>query len=341
MEQFGAAKRILLGMPDWFLYKEIKTKLESYGFEVIGIPFTDKFRYKSIFERAYNSYRKIFFNDRSYKAYLKFRDTGDSIVKILNGLNGKVDYALIIRADYYPHHIISKIRGKSHTLVGYQWDGLSRFPQVRALIPLFDRFFVFNPEDLSYARTLPTTNFVLGSLPKDKCLEEIDVYYLGNYVKERIDKIELLSDHLQQLGSYNLIQVFSNKRRIQKKYINSSIDVIDNTVSYYDNLKNVARARVLIDIIHNVHQGLSFRVFEALGNDKKLITDNVDIKKYEFYDPQNIYVISNDNFKGIKEFLETPYKPLAAKIKNKYTFENWIKYVLNIHPFDPISLPIN
>ena len=45
------------------------------------------------------------------------------------------------------------------------------------------------------------------------------------------------------------------------------------------------------------------------------------------------------NLNGIEEFLDKPYKPIDPKIKQKYSFSNWIKYLLNLKPYTEITLP--
>src|SRR5690606_291755 len=64
-----------------------------------------------------------------------------------------------------------------------------------------------------------------------------------------------------------------------------------------------------------------------------------EVTKYDFYNPENIYIITNDKYEGLSEFIRAPYKPIANDIRDKYSFENWIKYVLDISPHQPISLP--
>lgn len=44
-------------------------------------------------------------------------------------------------------------------------------------------------------------------------------------------------------------------------------------------------------------------------------------------------------FDGIDEFLATPYHELAPEIYEKYSFSNWIRYILNIEPHHKIELP--
>ena len=80
--------------------------------------------------------------------------------------------------------------------------------------------------------------------------------------------------------------------------------------------------------------GLTLRALEALFFRKKIITDNQDIKKYDFYNENNIYVLENreneitkDEQKRIEKFLNKEFIEISEKIKNKYTLENWINKI--------------
>ncbi|WP_437922304.1 hypothetical protein [Sphingobacterium sp. LRF_L2] len=338
MDNFGIGKTILLGMPDWFLYDKLKKELEILGFEVIGIPFTEKFKYKNFNDRAYNFIRKVFLRDKKYKAYLKYRDTGRAITTKLNRLTKRVDYALLLRADYYPKEIVELIKQKANSLIGYQWDGLNRFPSIDDLIPLFDRFFVFDPNDLSRPNALPATNFYFEG-DYDRVTQNIDVYYLANFVRSRIKKIQSLSAYLREINARSVIKIISNKKKIVEKNSHYDFEILSDYIPYEENLSLVSRAKILVDILHGVHYGLSFRVFEAIGDDKKLITDNKEIVKYDFYNPKNIFVIQDEEYVGLEEFINSPYCPLEEKLKSKYSFHNWLRYVLDIQPYQSIQLP--
>jgi len=98
-------------------------------------------------------------------------------------------------------------------------------------------------------------------------------------------------------------------------------------------LESVQKAGLLIDIKACEHDGLSFRVFEAIKYSKKLITDNASVKRYDFYRPENIFVVENGCFDGLSEFLTTPNTPLREEIIQKYSFTNWLKYALDIPPY--------
>ena len=99
------------------------------------------------------------------------------------------------------------------------------------------------------------------------------------------------------------------------------------------------RSSVLVDFVISTHSGLSLRTFEALGYRKKLITTNAEIEKYDFYHPDNIFIWRGGSLDGLQAFIARPYHELPQEIYQKYSFGNWVRYVLDIEPHIKISLP--
>ncbi|SDE27655.1 hypothetical protein SAMN05421544_10631 [Riemerella columbipharyngis] len=69
-----------------------------------------------------------------------------------------------------------------------------------------------------------------------------------------------------------------------------------------------------------------------------MITNNLSIRNYDFYNPNNIFIIENKKLEGLEDFLMKKYE-VNQEIKEKYSFSNWIKYVLDIKPHKEITLP--
>jgi hypothetical protein len=61
-----------------------------------------------------------------------------------------------------------------------------------------------------------------------------------------------------------------------------------------------------------------------MGLQKKLITDNENIKDYDFYNPNNIFIWNNNNQNLLSDFLIAPYEEVPEDIKNKYDINQWI-----------------
>lgn len=335
-------KTVLFGAPTNFGFSEaIKNELTLLGFHVVDFSLIQgvQFKYKCLGDRLYNCYRKVFFNDYEFKNTLRAKAHEEYLISILQALPS-FDYGLFIRPDFFPINFIDKVKNKVDTMVGYQWDGLKRFPSIHNYVDLFDKFYVFDSEDLALPNTLPTTNFYFDSLinnAQNSLLNE--AYFIGSYVDERMQQIIDLKQILNDNGFNDKIILHSAHSKGTNEILKNGFHHIPKYISYEENIKNTLNASLLIDIQNPIHNGLTFRAFESIGYDKKLITSNPEIANYDFYSPENIFIWNKQNTAEIKDFLSTPYQPLQSDIKTKYSFSNWIKYVFNMDEFIPIQLP--
>lgn len=113
-----------------------------------------------------------------------------------------------------------------------------------------------------------------------------------------------------------------------KDNIRSKINIIKNKkdfVEYDDYLQNLRESKAILEIVPENVVGLTIRTMEALFFNKKLITNNKDIKNYDFYNPNNIFIIGEDSEDKIKQFINSPFELIDRKIVEYYDFENWIK----------------
>src|SRR5690606_31508460 len=185
-------KRIILGAPTAYGFSEIiEQELRYQGFEVFNISVSGgHFKYRSIFERLNAYLHKNFLGQPDYKTYLKFKRVEGEMLDRLAEIP-RVDYALLIRPDQYSEDIINMISLKADKTIGYQWDGLNRFPEVYKRIGLFDRFFVFDPKDVRYPSMLPITNFYTNSFNVGHSKkQESDVYYVGTYMERGASQLD-------------------------------------------------------------------------------------------------------------------------------------------------------
>ena len=108
------------------------------------------------------------------------------------------------------------------------------------------------------------------------------------------------------------------------------LTLIRKQISVDDVAKKISNSKIIIEIQREEQIGLSFRVFEALGQRKKLITTNADIVNYDFYHSQNILVIDEDNIHIPEDFVNSPYLPVNELILNQYRLDNWTKRVFDL-----------
>ncbi len=95
-------------------------------------------------------------------------------------------------------------------------------------------------------------------------------------------------------------------------------------ISYKESVKVNARSRAIFDYIEIDNSGQSMRVMEALFTHKKIITNNKLIVDYDFYCPENFFIINVDPIEKLKEFMDTPYKEPSEEVKMRYDFDNFI-----------------
>ena len=100
-------------------------------------------------------------------------------------------------------------------------------------------------------------------------------------------------------------------------------------ISYDENLQIIKRSKCIIDIYQKHQLGLTRRPLEALFYNKKLITNNQDIVNYDFYNPNNIYILKQINIIDILNFMDKKREEIPHEIKEQYDIRNWLKRFMN------------
>ena len=325
-------KIILIIPPDFGVYQVIEQNLHYMGFGQVTV-ISPLFRYKTK-DRIHNFIQKTFLGNKDYKKQLIDDYYTAEVSQTLSSFAPKsIDYAIVIRPDKLDLNTIEKIHSTAHKVVAYQWDGLARFPKVFKVINYFQRFFVFDLEDYhryryQYPNLLPCTNFYFDMPEESVSVNENEVLYVGVYIKDRIQSLIRVVNALSQYDLTLNINLFYGRKT--PPFSHPHLSFFSKGISYAENLKTTKKAAILLDIKTVDHNGLSFRIFEAIKYQKKLITDNKSIKLYDFYHPNNFYVVENDLFEGLSDFLESDFIPLSEDIRQKYSFSNWVKNILEI-----------
>ena len=146
-------------------------------------------------------------------------------------------------------------------------------------------------------------------------------------IDERLKALNKVAGALDAVNvNYDFIVV--GKRRPDG--INSNIKYQKNIIKQGELETHMDNAMVFLDLLRENQTGLSFRVFDSLAYQKKLITTNAAIIEYDFYNPQNIMVIDAENQIISLDFFSTTYQPLEDEIYYKYTLDNWVNTIFNL-----------
>ncbi len=185
---------------------------------------------------------------------------------------------------------------------------------------LYDKVFTFDKHDaLKYGFEFRPF-FYLNKSSYDDQKKIYDLYYLGAYrEKRRFHYIMKIIDLCKDKSLNYLVRVFINKKNIKKNTVEFEEKyekiLTDEYTSFFENLENMKKSKVVAEINYGNQTGLTLRSLEAVASQTKLITTNKDIKNYDFYNENNIYIISD--LKDIEnipvQFFRAPYKKKFSK----------------------------
>lgn len=88
-------------------------------------------------------------------------------------------------------------------------------------------------------------------------------------------------------------------------------------------------SKAVIDIQHPEQTGLTMRSIEMLGLNKKLITTNVDIRNYDFFNGNNIVVINRSNPSVPDDFIDANYIKPNGNVVSKYSIQSWLSSIFS------------
>lgn len=324
-----AKKNILLLAPKYFGYdEEIKKELEKFGSNV--------FLYD---ERPKNDFLTKAFLRLNIKSLIQKKiDTYYGNV-ISQTKDKKLDYLFLVNAetiDADKIQTIKKLHPDIKTYI-YMWDSIKNKKKSMLLLPVADRFFTFDPFDIKidsnieflplfyiqdYEHLTPDENF------------DYDLSFVGTIHSDRYPIVEAIGKSGFKLFCYFYSPskvLFKFQQLYYKNFKNIDIaDISFESIEKQKLLRIIASSKAVIDIEHPDQKGLTMRTIEMVGAKKKLITTNSNIKYYDFYHAENIYIIDRKSPKIPIDFMETKFKNLPIDIYKKYSLRSWLSKIFAV-----------
>jgi len=318
-------KKLLFLCLDVFdLYKIFQDGFEKYsGCEVTTILYKP-YKYKNHKERIINFLAKVFLGKNLKKIW-----QGKSYFENMDP-NGTFDYAVTICPDLLDVGSMKHIKNISNKSIVYYWDGFDHFPTYKKTLQYFDECFSFDPEDIKTYNLKAITNFYFIEDRNNN--PSTDLFFLSSYDSRYplIEKIVTTIEKQNDKMKIKVLQLPRGKKNTIPKPASNAIEFIDKPISFVETTALMKDTKIILDIQKDIQRGLTFRVFEAMGLGKKLITTNTDIVNYDFYNSNNIFIWKEDTTNIPNAFLDTPYQETPEEIYQKYSQESWVKKILSI-----------
>lgn len=212
---------------------------------------------------------------------------------------------------HYSKEIIDYIKeiNPNSTIIFYFWNTINEKNIYHLADSRIDEFWTFDSLDAEKYSLNFNPQFYTSNITISSKAPTTDILFVGQD-KNRAETIKTL---VSQADSYNL---------------NSEIYITENNkniFNYNTYLNKVSQTNTILDIVKQNQTGLTLRCMEALFFRKKLITNNLEIKKYNFYNPQNIFIYGKDSINDLKEFIYSPLIEIPSEIIMEYDYSNWVK----------------
>jgi hypothetical protein len=329
MENAANKKMILLITPNYMDYTDIiRSGIREYlGAETHLITTTGNdlnFTYRNSFHRIQNFFSKLFLQKNQKKIFYNKAIKGK--LETLFEKHSGFDDILILRPDLIREHLpVIKSHGKR--LIAYFWDSFSRTPGGKETIQFFDKLFSFEPKDAKDHQFLFLPNFYSPDLTTTRNeSSHFDLSYVASY-DDRLNTLEKILASLSPLDLKTNINIIATRSAGAKNKSEKNITWFTDVLPRKETIRIMSNSSVLLDIAQPKQEGLSFRVFEAMKLEKKIITTNRSVTTYDFYDPKNIFVWENENTIPARDFFTTPYSCLPAEVFTKYSLQKWISTI--------------
>ncbi|MCR5185602.1 MAG: hypothetical protein K6D97_00600 [Clostridia bacterium] len=225
----------------------------------------------------------------------------------------------------------------------YQWDSLKNFEYIKEMKDCFDRCYSFDSEDVKsndYLSFLPLfyvdTYENIGKKTSKGQNYKYDCMFVGTAHPKKYKLISKISNELKDVYNNQFIYFFFPSRLVyiyrkikNKEFKEAKYSDFNYVALKEDEISKIfADSKCILDSAQDNQNGLTIRVIETLGAKRKLITTNENIKQYDFYYPENIYVYEDDfDFNNI--FFKTDYRELRKEIYEKYSLSNWLSTLIN------------
>lgn len=215
---------------------------------------------------------------------------------------------IILHASEWTRNIPEWIHNQKPKLriIYWYWNPVNKLSSPLKVTDTHVEFWTFDPIDAQ--KYGMKKNIQYYSKPKSESKNPMiyeDVYFIGH-----------------NKGRQKVIK--SIEEKLIRQQITYKFDVMKNNfIPYYEVCSEISHARSILEINQAGQAGLTLRAMESLFFEKKLITNNRNIKMMDFYSEKNIFILEERPILQLKSFLFSPYDHSVDKYKNNYDLNAW------------------
>lgn len=325
IEKEISGKNILfLSVQTFNLEKEILNKLRAFGAEV---DYYDERPSNSNFTKGIIRLKRSIYEHKIVTYYKSILSETKNI---------KYDFLFVNRGEVVPAFFLEEFRGMQREckFIFFTWDSFTNHSHPTTILKYFDKKFTFDSDDAINYNLQFRPLFYLDTYKDDNNNATIvnDLLFLGTAHSDRYR----ISNDIFNWCTRNDLKMFcyyymhGRLVYLYKKFFDKSFEKFDykklsfKSLSTNDISRLYKKSNVILDINHPGQKGLTMRTFESVGARKKLITTNAEIKKYPFYNENNILIIDRNDVELNKNFFATQYEDIDKNLYDKMSIGGWL-----------------
>lgn len=320
---------VLLIGTDWSgLIRPIVDEFRNQGHDIVFVDHGDfpSFSYVNKLERVADVVSRMLLG---YKT--KQIRSGWAVADFLSGLfHGRsFDVVILTNPDIFSRDDLNLMRSHSKSLVLNLWDSVSRMPNNIRYQDVFDVVMSFDFDDMGNYGFVSTSNFIPPSVP---CFDydqeaEHDVFCVMSYSHERYRRLVNILDNNPRVDFDVYVYIDHERKR---RYIKDGRVKIVSTPIFGDKLFGLVRkSKCILDIGYDAQAGLSFRIFESMKLNRKVITTNGKVKEMDFYSESDFFILDSTN-KIDGGFFRSPYVKVSSSVVKKYEISSWVERLVSV-----------
>lgn len=326
LEHLKGKKILFFCVQSFNLEKDIVKQLEKHG---ALVTYFDERPANNNFTKGIIRINRNFLQRKISKYY-------SNILKLIK--NKEFDFLLVNRGEVVPKFFLEKfikLQPKCQRIF-YTWDSFGNHSHGLEILSYFDKKFTFDKKDaekynIGFRPLYFTDRY--REIYESKTVKKIELLFLGTAHSDRYIISNQIAEWCNEnkLTTFNYYYMQGRLIYFYKKYFDQSFKMFDfkklsfKSLMAKDIVQLYDQSNVVLDISHPGQSGLTMRTFETIGAGKKLITTNMDIKNYPFYNPKNIFVFDRNEIKLEKDFFFNEYQPLENDLYEKCSIDGWIE----------------
>lgn len=340
-------KNILLICFPFFGYdKAIRDELYKLGANYVHLKEARYFAGSPIDEEFWHPiYRGIQFYFQDPNARYNWTEELKNEIKDIH-----FDVLLVIENTSFKKSFMPYVKSKNPNIktIWFLWDTFNTLQKRhRDYIPLFDKVYTFDRDDAKKYNLEYYPDFYIEISGENQ--HKYDICFIGSAFGTktlyRVEMTKLLQLQCDKLGlrsffyiRYHDYPVARNRikkiitsilpnehKRIMQKY-KSEPYMHSSPMPLADYNETLQNSDIIVDMSHPNRQGMTINAITAIATGKKLITTNKRIVEEDFYNPNNILIVDEQNPVILAEFINSKIKTVDMTYLR---LDNWLKHLIN------------